>query len=90
MTNKLDIMQLAYFKTSTALIDSIPNFFSWLKSQIGDFKVEGSDFTTGHTDVLIFSFYTNKVSFNEGESRFVDLQLVSCDTKIVVSSINKL
>lgn len=65
--------QKVFFKTSLALIDTLPGFFGKLKEFVGEFTIEGQDFTTYPQGELVFSFYTDKFNMGEGEDRMVDI-----------------
>lgn len=56
------------------LIDTIPNFFKKLREFVGEFSIEGMA-DNFRNDTIVISFYTDKVSFIDGEERRVDLVL---------------
>lgn len=64
-------MQKAYFKATFAAIDMVG--LVKLQSLVGDFTIEGHDYHSAQNDVLIISFFTDKVRFEEGENRMVDV-----------------
>ncbi len=71
-------MNKVYCKVSLELLDDLKGFFKKLHEFVGDFTIEGED---KHSFLpmrpIIISFYTDKVSFIEGEIRQVELQAMN-------------
>ena len=66
-------MNIVYCKISFVVIETAPDFFKKLKEFTGGFRIEAQSVEDIGRNMTI-SFYTDKVQFIEGESRYVDLE----------------
>jgi len=82
-------MQKVFFKCNLEVPDTMPRFWSKLRSFVGDFTIEGMDYNNCRNDVVIISFYTDKIIFDEGAPKLVQLTATHTDTDWQFASITK-
>ena len=74
-------MQKVFFKATFGALDLIK--LERLRQLIGDYSFEGMDYESFQPDVVVISFYTDKVEFKEGDRKQVGLVFKTQDDQSV-------